>query len=119
MATESSIIERFNADLIGEDWKAYNEYKSISALVIRWENSDNPGFEEEAFEVGKLFENDLSYNVEYYAIPSISSQRRLDDRINSFFDNNEGSGHLMIIHYGGHGDADDDPGQEKLAIWAA
>lgn len=119
MATESSIRERFNADLVVEDWKAYNEYKSISVLVIRWEYSDNPGFEEEALEIGRLFEEDFAYKVEYYAIPSINSQRRLDDKINSFFDKNEGPGHLMILHYGGHGDADDNPGQEKLAIWAA
>ena len=61
MATELSIIERFHEDLLDEDWRAYNEYRSISVLVIRREKSDNSGFEEEGLMI-----------VECHAIPSIT-----------------------------------------------
>lgn len=119
MEIESVIKERLNAALVLEDWKAYNEYKSTSVLILYWEDSDNAGFQEEAIRIGELFEKDFLYNVDYYAIPSINSHRRLDTKINTFFDEHEGPDHLMIIYYGGHGDADDDHGHEKLAVWAA
>lgn len=108
-----------NKTLVLEDWKAYNEYRSISVLILFWEDSGHPGCQDGALQIGELFEKDFLYNVDYYAIPSINSHRRLDTKINTFFDEHEGPDHLMIIHYGGHGDPDDEHGQEKLAVWTA
>ena len=101
-----------------EDWKVRNEYKSISVLVLYWQDGER-SFQDEAHRVGELFAVDFHYEVEYYEIPSDNSHRRLDTKINSFLDDHGDPDHLMIIHYGGHGDADDDNAQEKLAVWAA
>lgn len=118
METEQ-LRARLNSELVFEDWKANNEYKSVSVLVIYWQDSDTPGFKEEAYRIGELFSNDFNYDVEYFAIPLENSHRRLDTKINSFLEDHGDPDRLMIIHYGGHGDADDVGGQEKLAVWAA
>lgn len=117
METEA-LTRRLNSALEVEDWKIHNEYKGISVLVLYFEDSDT-GFKEEALRVGELFAIDFHYEVEYYAIPSDHSHRRLDTKINAFLDDHGEPDHLMIIHYGGHGDPNDDNAQEKLAIWAA
>ena len=108
-----------NSALEFEDWTVHNEYKSISVLVLYWQDGDNPGFEREARSVGELFETDFHYDVAYYAIPSEQSFLSLDNKINSFLELHGGPDNLMIIHYGGHGDPDDRDAQERLAIWAA
>lgn len=118
METES-LTRRLNSALEFEDWKIRNEYKSVSVLVLYWKDGDMPGFKDEARQVGELFAVDFHYGVEYYEIPSDNSHRRLDTKINSFLDDHGDPDHLMIIHYGGHGDPDDDNSQEKLAVWAA
>ena len=117
METEA-IARRLNSALEFEDWKIHNEYKSIAVLVLYFEDSET-GYKEEALRVGELFEVDFHYAVEYYAIPSNHSHRRLDSKINSFLDDHGDPDHLMIIHYGGHGDPNDDTAQAKLAVWAA
>ena len=114
-----TIIGKLNSALKLEDWKTHNEYKSISVLVLYFEDSEID-FKNEALQVGGLFAVDFHYAVEYYAIPSDHSHRRLDTKINSFLDDHGDPDHLMIIHYGGHGDPDDDTdAQAKLAVWAA
>lgn len=116
---ENEALARINSALEFEDWNIHNEYKSISVLVLYWQDGDLPGFKDEARRVGELFAIDFHYEVEYYAIPSDNSHRRLDTKINAFLDDHGDPDHLMIIHYGGHGDPDDVSSQEKLAVWAA
>ena len=110
--------KRLNSALELKDWEINNVYKSISVLILYFEDSDT-GFKDEALRIGELFAIDFHYEVEYYAIPSDHSHRRLDTKINSFLDDHGDPDHLMIIHYGGHGDPNDDNTQEKLAVWAA
>ena len=117
---ETEIIKsRINSALNFEDWEACNDYKRVSVLMIYWEESDHDGFEEEARSLGKVFSDELHFEVDYYAIPSKQSHIKLDMRINSLLDECGHRGHLIIIHYGGHGDPNDDDGEEKLAVWAA
>ena len=118
MGTEA-LRQQLNSALEFEDWKLKNDYKSVSVLVLYWQEGDISGFEDEAREIGELFRNEFRYNVEYFAIPFKDSHRRLDIKINAFLDDHGDPHHLMIIHYGGHGDPDNKSSGEKLAVWAA
>lgn len=110
---------RLNKALQVQSWKVNNDYKSVAALIIHWQDCEDKGFKNEAHDLGNLFANDFHYNVEYYAIPSTDSHISLDNKINSFIIVNNQADSLAIIHYGGHGDADDEDDHEKLAVWAA
>ena len=110
---------RLNKALQVQSWKTYNNYKSVSVLIIHWQYSDDEGFENEAHALGDLFNNDFHYDVEHYAIPSIDSHLSLDNKINTFLALKGQPDNLVIIHYGGHGDADDEDYHDKLAVWAA
>ncbi|KAL8921163.1 MAG: hypothetical protein Q9172_004159 [Xanthocarpia lactea] len=114
-----ALRHRLNSALEFEDWALHNDYKSISVLAIYWEDGDMPGFKEEAYSIGTLFATAFHYHVDYYAIPSEDSHMELDRRINSFISEHRDSNNLLIIHYGGHGDPDDETAREKLAVWAA
>ena len=114
-----SLEEQLNSALDVENWTAHNAYRSVSVLVIYWQESDIPGFKDEASVIGDLFATEFHYAVEYYAIPSVSSYMELDKRINLFLSENGQPDHLLLLHYGGHGDPDDESDKEKLAVWAA
>ena len=120
METEA-LRTRLNLALKTEDWKVRNEYKSVSVLVLYWQEGDMPGFKEEAHEIGEFFATHFHYDTEYYEIPSDHSHIRLDTKINSFLGDHGDPDHLMIIHYGGHGDPNDDEekAERNLAVWAA
>ena len=117
METEA-LTRRLNSALEREDWENNNDYKGISVLILYFEDSET-GFKKEARMIGELFAIDFHYEVEYYAIPSDHSHLRLDTKINAFLNDHGEPDHLMIIHYGGHGDPNDDDAQERLAVWAA
>ena len=110
---------RLNNALRVQSWRINNDYKSVSVLIIHWQDSEDVGFKDEAYALGSLFANDFHYNVEYYAIPSLDSELSLDNKVTSFLKVNGQPENLVIIHYGGHGDADDEDDREKLAVWAA
>lgn len=116
METEA-LRQRLNSALEFEDWTLHNEYKSIFVLAIYWEDGDMPGFKEEAYSIGTLFATAFHYDVDYYAIPSEDSHMELDRKINAFISEHRDSNNLIIIHYGGHGDPDDETAREKLAVW--
>ena len=118
METET-IKNRINSALDFEDWEARNQYKRVSVLMFYWEESDHEGFEEEARSLGEFFSGDFHFEVDYYAIPSEQSHVKLDTRINLLLNECGHRDHLIIIYYGGHGDPNDDEGEEKLAVWAA
>lgn len=41
--------KRLKSALELEDWKSRNDYKSVSVLVLYWQEGDHLGFEEEAY----------------------------------------------------------------------
>lgn len=110
---------KLNSALKLENWKINNAYKSVSVLAIYWEDGDVPGFKEEAHHVTDLFKTSFNYDVDIFAIPSEHCHRKLDTKINAFLDDHGYQDHLIIIHYGGHGDPDDAVAQEQLSVWAA
>ena len=50
-----TVQQRLDLALKRRTWEYKNKYESVSVLVLYWEKSDNPGFEKEARDVGKLF----------------------------------------------------------------
>lgn len=118
METEA-LRQRLNSALEVENWTLHNDYKSVSVLAVYWQDGDMPGFKDEAYEIGNLFATEFRYDVTYFAIPSEDSHMELDREINTYIREHRDTNNLMIMHYGGHGDPDDDPAREKLAVWAA
>jgi hypothetical protein len=110
----------------------HSEYTEVQALIIYWQESDKlEAYEEEAGKLQELFRV-LQYDTEVYKIPVQDSQLNLSEVIlrhcNRLSGQLRGSEHdpssLLIIHYGGHGDKDDDKHatdgrQERRAVWRA
>jgi hypothetical protein len=117
---ETEVIrDRINSALEFEDWQAHNTYKAVQVLALYWEDADHPGFKEEAYQLGAVLSNDFQYDVLYYAIPTEQSHVELDTRINLLLKYHGHLDHLLIIYYSGHGDPNNEVGDEKLAVWAA
>ncbi|RAH47764.1 uncharacterized protein BO95DRAFT_512912 [Aspergillus brunneoviolaceus CBS 621.78] len=101
-------------------------YAAVKALIIYWEESD-PGFEEEGRALAQLFQSSFEYDVDIFPIPSSHSYLRLHNfitqsllAVTSDAESRKGAP-LLIIHYGGHGDRNDDRhgGEERQSVWAA
>jgi len=107
-------------------------YAAVKALVLYWENSDRLSeYRGEARKVKSFFEK-LNYETELYPIPDTNSQLAVHafiaKQMVSLADSMSilGAPCLLIVHYGGHGDKDDDrhyagPGgpQKRRAVWRA
>ncbi|CAG9981791.1 unnamed protein product [Clonostachys byssicola] len=94
-------------------------YTSVSVLVLYWQDGDE-GYKKEGQAVRQLFEELFHYSVTEFAIPTEKSIFHLRATISQkIMDLAEPS--LLIIHYGGHGDRDDDKhsNQECRSVWAA
>jgi len=100
-------------------FKRTTDYDAVSVLAIYWKDAPDKGYEEEASQISGLFSNDFGYTVKRYAIPSEDSELELDARINTFLRDNRQVETLLIIHYGGHGNADNRRGQSRESVWCA
>ena len=115
MATEKEIATTFH-ESTRDFFRERIEYKRITALLVRWEESDLNGLVSELETVHELFEKDLGYLVENYQIPLKNSQQELNQHVAEFISSySRNYDTLIILHYSGHGDEDED-GQ---AIWTA
>jgi hypothetical protein len=74
-----------------------------------------------------MFKELFQYAIEEFAIPTSQSYLQLHNfvtqsmsHVTKFAEEKRGAP-LLIIHYGGHGDQDDDKtkGEEKRSVWAA
>jgi hypothetical protein len=109
-----------------EGSSARGHYSSVICRLIYWKDAD-AGFHSEAQDLGRFFLHDMRYDVDYFAIPSASSFLKMLSFISDCLCAvNEQSAKskgpvLLILHYGGHGDADDDrhEGEEERSVWAA
>jgi hypothetical protein len=115
-----SWVARLNQDL--KSLSTSGAYQSVTVLVLYWEDGDKD-YQDEGREVRRMFEGLFRYNVTEFAIPSMSSYFHLLGLVSQALakrDEHSGPG-LFIIHYGGHGDRDDDKhsGQERRSVWAA
>lgn len=117
---EENLQETLNECLKGE-LHAIDNYESVWVLVLWWEDGDYPGFKTEAKEMVELFTTSFNFSVEQFPIPSKRSQLALDGRVSQFLLDHAAEGSLLIIHYGGHGDEDNDRARqrERQSVWAA
>lgn len=104
-------------------------YSKVQVLLINWEEDEketdlmakklNGLIEHEVRAVHKLFEEDLNFSVERYAIPLVDSngddvnwERKVLLKVNGFVDINDHQDALLILYYNGHGSF-----QEKSCYW--
>ena len=113
------VKEELNNALRGHHTR-FADYKSIWVLVLYWEDC-HAKFKDEARAIGELFALEFNYNVEYYQIPARQSQLQLDQKIGQILLQHGDPDSLIIIHYGGHGDRDNDTrqGRYRRSVWAA
>jgi hypothetical protein len=116
--SDFALKEELNKSLEGR-FKRATDYDAVAALVIYWKKCKDKGYEDEAHQVGELFTKDFGYSVQFYEIPAADSELEMDARINKFLRDNRKVETLLIIHYGGHGNADDEYGQKKESVWCA
>lgn len=104
-----------------DGFRSFDEYHSVCVLLLWWEDGDSPGFKLEAEALQELFLKSFYFFTETYSIPSEKAQLSLDQRINNLILQHSSDGSLLIIHYGGHGDEDDDrtSNRERQSVWAA
>jgi hypothetical protein len=129
----SDTVDECTIQLLNERLKPSNlsrEHSYVKALILYWDESSdlvNSSFREEGRSLGQFLEAQFNYDFEEFAIPKLMSQLRLQHFIVSQLVQarkaakpNEGMP-LLIIHYGGHGDPNDDlhKGQERRAVWTA
>jgi hypothetical protein len=118
MMTHSVLKDELNKSLESR-FKRTTEYDLVAVLVIYWKNCKDKGYKEEGRTVGELFRKGFGYSVEYYEIPAADSELELDARINNYLREHRRSETLLIIHYGGHGNPDDEHGQNQESVWCA
>lgn len=81
-------------------------YTNVSVLLFRWEE-DDLGTESEISDLNDIFRNSYHYNTQEYHIPSVDSERQLEDCLVSWRKADDGDGtNLLILYYGGHGKLD-------------
>ncbi|KAF2662016.1 hypothetical protein K491DRAFT_673538 [Lophiostoma macrostomum CBS 122681] len=98
-------------------------YKTVFVLLLYWQEADYD-FKSEADRLELLFGEKFHYDVERFAIPSEDSATALNDEIYRVRRQYSKPNSLIIIHYGGHGDKDDERKDEDVSsprksVWAA
>lgn len=127
MASEptDALREEFNQKLQG--FENSNRYSYVKVLILYSEHGDHPGFQSGGIEFGEMLHRIFNYDVKIFAIPSRSSQLHLDSLVSCAILQSEDQARdtkgssLLIIHYGDHGDSNDDPHrkEEKRFAWTA
>jgi hypothetical protein len=107
-------------DELNRDYENGNDYIGGSLLSLYWQQADNAGYKEESDKVVQFF-GSMGFDTAVYPIPPDNSHIELLSRIISLIKSQGKPGFLIVIHYGGHGDADNDRGmdREAQAVWAA
>ena len=105
---------------LSRDFENRNDYTGGSLLSLYWEDADDVGYKDESSKVIQFFDS-LGFDPAAFPIPSENSHIELLSRVVHFVRSQGKPGHLLVIHYGGHGDPDNDRGmdRESQAVWAA
>lgn len=117
--TDSEALARLGEsnNQLSRFYKNRTEYDHVTVLALYWKECSDSGFKTEAVKLGELMKTKFNYHFEYFEIPSFGSQLALDIRLNELLATNRQANTLIIIHYGGHGELDDD--NENQSVWAA
>jgi hypothetical protein len=101
-------------------------YSYAKVLTLYWQDG-HEDFRKEGQELGQMFKELFQYAVEEFAIPTSQSYLQLHNFVTQSMlhviksaEEKRGAP-LLIIHYSGHGDQNDDKikGEEKRSVWAA
>ena len=105
---------------LNNEFENGNDYIRGSLLSLYWQQADNAGYKDESDKVVQSFAS-MGFDTDVYPIPSENSHIELLSRIIHLIKTRGKPGCLIVIHYGGHGDADNDRGKdgESQAVWAA
>ncbi|KAK0670323.1 hypothetical protein QBC41DRAFT_96514 [Cercophora samala] len=114
----SDWLSNLNQDL--ETTVRYHGYAKVTTLVTYWEDG-HPGFVEEGNDVAAMFRNTFNFDVTTFAIPSSDSYPALLKVVLECMTAKAPGPALFIVHYGGHGDRNDDRHnqEERRSVWAA
>ena len=107
-------------DWLNDDFENRNDYTGGSLLSLYWEDAEDSGYKDESEKVVHFFAT-MGFDATAFPIPSENSHVELLSRVIELIKSQGKPGNLVVIHYGGHGDADNDRGmdRESLAVWAA
>lgn len=94
--------------------RSKSPYTSVHVLLLRW-TDDDLNVQLELTKLRKVFEYHFNFAVEQWNIPSHNPTRALQAKLYAFQDAHQSEDELLIMYYGGHGDAD----RRGRSIWAA
>ncbi|KAL8655282.1 MAG: hypothetical protein Q9210_000985 [Variospora velana] len=114
-----SKLEVFTTDLREAIYTSFprltTPYTSVHVLLLSWAE-DDLNVLEELIVLKRVFENQFRFATEQWDIPSQNSTRAVQTKLYDFQDAHQDENELLIVYYGGHGDADRRRGR---SIWAA
>ena len=114
-AESTALVNELSASL-KQSFSTTFEYDSVHAILMYWEDDDLQ-VEDEIQRLKHLFTDTWQFGVSTLRIPSERPQATLQTDLSRLvFGYGVSASSLIIIYYGGHGDAN--PG-EKKAVWAA
>lgn len=87
----------------------------MHVLLLRW-TEDDLNVQDELTRLRNVFEGQFRFATEQWDIPSQNPTRALQGKLYDFQDAHQSEDELLIVYYGGHGDADRRRGR---SIWAA
>jgi hypothetical protein len=117
---DESLTEQLNTQL-SQTFPRSNDYREVHVLLIYWKESvtpKSPSFQDEAIDLALFFNHEFKYTVTQFEIPLDQSEIALKAEIYRFILNKSPDA-LLILHYGGHSDEDDDrETHRRQAVWA-
>ena len=99
-------------DKLNREFENGNDYISGSLLSLYWQQADNARYKDESDKVVQFFSS-MGFNTAVYPIPSENSHLKLLLSIIGLIKSQGKPGSLVVIHYGGYRDADNDRGINK------
>ncbi|KAL9102369.1 MAG: hypothetical protein Q9187_009131, partial [Circinaria calcarea] len=79
-----------------------NKYDGVYSLLIDWRD-DDLGCASEIQDLDAQLKNQFRFQTEKFSIPTLNSERMLQDRLIDFERAHREGSNLLIIYYGGHG----------------
>ena len=104
LAKDSKWVECLSGDLkLRFDRLSQSSYYShVSVLLINWEANNLSDVEPETRELDETFKSYYEYQTERWKIPSSSSSKSLEEKLEQFKNAHDGPLEILIIYYGGH-----------------
>ncbi|EAQ88798.1 hypothetical protein CHGG_05417 [Chaetomium globosum CBS 148.51] len=117
MADFSSFLSHLT-DAVSAAWpdRFSTRYRKVKVLLMTWDK-DDLGVETEVRNLESVFRGLYHYDTEYWKIPSRRSAVEVSRKVADLVDAHGQEGNLLILYYGGHARASEQPGGSP--VWAA